>query len=117
MGMDVNGIIAYGIKLTEDEEDELTKDSDDGAWGFFEDLFDPYEKKAKYPNLYSVAFGSSDVPTWVIALKYSYSSDWDASPLEEADLEVPSDGIQLQQFCKEFNIEYDPRWWFGGHFG
>lgn len=123
MGIYVNGLITYGILLTEDEIYEMTKDCEEGEHEIFENLFYSWgDNIAPYDGLSNVYFGAYDYPNWCIATKYLYSDDWKGSEIDPdfllLDYQKDIDKLDLlNKFCEEFNLQFKPKWYFGGHYG
>ena len=121
MGIDVNGIIAYGINLTEDQVYDLDQNCEDGIYEKFDELFVSWpDSNPKYPNLEAVAFGSHEYPDWVIAIKVYYSDDWQASEFPQIGFTLDQKDIvllkTLKEFCEDYDITYEPKWYFGGQY-
>ena len=121
MGINVNGVMAFGIKLDEDQVYDIVGDFEDGEFEFFDSLFESYEKPAKYEGLIDVYFGSYEFPTHVIAIKYIRADDWTCSVIHEKDLILSVEELKkidiLMNFCNEYNLKCEPEWYFGAQYG
>lgn len=112
MGLDVTGILAFGVKLPEDFK--ITEDN-----SLYEDLdllFYSYtEEPVKYKNLELVLIGDCDDPEYIVACKNSvYSVDWTAKPINFDELRVLWNQVdELNQFKADFDIKLRSSWYLG----
>lgn len=108
--MNCSGILTYGIVLPPTfNTGELS------AGEFIEEVFYPYKGKTKYPNLEAVPIGYCDNDEWIIST-VNHSVEWTSVALELDELE-PKHFNELEQFCKDFDIDYDPNWYLGCYYG
>lgn len=107
MGLDISAHLVYGVKLPEEfkiEDEELSVEE------AIDELFH-YSKPDSYPGLTPRFIGSCDEPEVIIGLK-EISVDWTAEPIEAGDL-CKIYNPTLVEFCKDFDIKYEPKWYLG----
>ncbi len=106
MGMDVCTHLVFGIKLPE----EFKIDTDEKSYmEEFENIF--YSTEKPYPNLDMVLIGDCQEPD-IFIVSEDYSAEWTASPIE-LDKLTPKYFNELEKFCRDFDIEFNPSWYLG----
>lgn len=105
MGMSLSACLGFGIQVNVAEE-EIRVDS--------EDLEDLYNNK-----LLVREFGGYE---WQDDYVFCSSSviravDWGATDFNELQYANPAELVALREFCKKYNIEYEPKWWLVPAYG
>lgn len=120
MGIYVNGMVAFGVRLTEDNILQNKIDEyDGGIYELFDELFE--DDEAPYKGLSPIAFGSYEYPYWVISIKHMRSLDWECSELDVNEFLLSINDMKLcevlQKFCEDYDVTPEFKWWFGGQYG
>lgn len=100
--------LTYGIKLPEEFKNE---DEDYTLNEFIEEMLDSWPGSSKYKKLKTIFIGTCD-ELEIIVSTVDHCVDWTAEPIDLDELE-PRYLEELERFCKDFDLEFDPRWYLG----